>query len=58
MQEMIKYFRKIILVAVRAVDGRGPRPEARRPVVICTVKRVILPFPSLFPGIASPIKYL
>ena len=57
-QEMITHFRKIILVVVRTTDGRDSRPESRRPVIDCPIKRVTLPFPSLFPGITSQIKYL
>lgn len=58
MQEMITHFRKIILVVVRTTDGRDSRPESRRPVIECPIKRVTLPFPSLFLGITSQIKYL
>ena len=36
-QEMIKHFRKIILVVVSRMDEGGSRPEAGRPVVICIV---------------------
>jgi hypothetical protein len=57
-QEMMKHFRKIILIVVRTTDGRDSRPESRRPVIECPMKRATLPFPSLFPGITSQIKYL